>query len=115
MVCCSFVSILSASVSLFLLMIRLPPRSTRTDTLFPCTTLFRSGEIAFRPIAAEAGAGTRVDRKRRVAKPGRRIEQNVARADVDEGITLLGQAKHEARLRALDRRGDDRIAALERQ
>src|SRR3546814_18255325 len=26
----------------FVLMIRLPPRSTRTDTLFPCTTLFRS-------------------------------------------------------------------------
>src|SRR3546814_12041192 len=25
------------------LMIRLPPRSTRTDTLFPYTTLFRSG------------------------------------------------------------------------
>src|SRR3546814_1460393 len=24
-------------------MIRLPPRSTRTDTLVPCTTLFRSG------------------------------------------------------------------------
>src|SRR3546814_7976394 len=27
----------------FYLMIRRPPRSTRTDTLFPCTTLFRSG------------------------------------------------------------------------
>src|SRR3546814_7136477 len=27
-------------------MIRLPPRSTRTDTLFPYTTLFRSGEEA---------------------------------------------------------------------
>src|SRR3546814_19335248 len=27
---------------IFLLMIRLPPRSTRTDTLFPYTTLFRS-------------------------------------------------------------------------
>src|SRR3546814_6743483 len=27
---------------LFCLMIRLPPRSTRTDTLFPYTTLFRS-------------------------------------------------------------------------
>src|SRR3546814_15193758 len=26
----------------FFLMIRLPPRSTRTDTLFPYTTLFRS-------------------------------------------------------------------------
>src|SRR3546814_5846686 len=29
-------------VFLFLLMIRRPPRSTRTDTLFPYTTLFRS-------------------------------------------------------------------------
>src|SRR3546814_16172603 len=26
----------------FFLMLRLPPRSTRTDTLFPYTTLFRS-------------------------------------------------------------------------
>src|SRR3546814_11644755 len=25
-------------------MIRRPPRSTRTDTFFPCTTLFRSGD-----------------------------------------------------------------------
>src|SRR3546814_14170656 len=29
--------------ALFFLMIRRPPRSTRTDTLFPYTTLFRSG------------------------------------------------------------------------
>src|SRR3546814_8441851 len=29
-------------VCCFFLMIRLPPRSTRTDTLFPYTTLFRS-------------------------------------------------------------------------
>src|SRR3546814_214053 len=29
---------------LFFLMIRRPPRSTRTDTLFPYTTLFRSDE-----------------------------------------------------------------------
>src|SRR3546814_5491509 len=28
-------------------MIRLPPRSTRTDTLFPDTTLFRSLDTAF--------------------------------------------------------------------
>src|SRR3546814_16690724 len=33
----------------FFLMIRLPPRSTRTDTLFPYTTLFRSGwQVAHR-------------------------------------------------------------------
>src|SRR3546814_1336687 len=30
----------------FFLMIRRPPRSTRTDTLFPYTTLFRSGRSA---------------------------------------------------------------------
>src|SRR3546814_19954577 len=29
-------------VFFFFLTIRRPPRSTRTDTLFPCTTLFRS-------------------------------------------------------------------------
>src|SRR3546814_966706 len=29
----------------FFLMIRLPQRSTRTDTLFPYTTLFRSGNL----------------------------------------------------------------------
>src|SRR3546814_16956499 len=33
--------LLSCSI-LFFLMIRRPPRSTRTDTLFPYTTLFRS-------------------------------------------------------------------------
>src|SRR3546814_9031038 len=32
-------------------MIRRPPRSTRTDTLFPYTTLFRSGG----PVGAAAG------------------------------------------------------------
>src|SRR3546814_264222 len=31
---------------IFCLMIRRPPRSTRTDTLFPYTTLFRSHTIA---------------------------------------------------------------------
>src|SRR3546814_12462678 len=31
----------------FFLMIRRPPRSTRTDTLFPSTTLFRSAAVVF--------------------------------------------------------------------
>src|SRR3546814_21164537 len=34
--------LLIESVFFFFLMIRRPPRSTRTDTLFPYTTLFRS-------------------------------------------------------------------------
>src|SRR3546814_19629329 len=33
------------TVPVFFLMIRRPPRSTRTDTLFPYTTLFRSQEF----------------------------------------------------------------------
>src|SRR3546814_2189169 len=34
----------SCSLVFFFLMIRRPPRSTRTDTLFPYTTLFRSAD-----------------------------------------------------------------------
>src|SRR3546814_20073094 len=34
-------------MSIFFLMIRRPPRSTRTDTLFPYTTLFRSAASSF--------------------------------------------------------------------
>src|SRR3546814_13227179 len=49
----------------FFLMIRRPPRSTRTDTLFPYTTLFRSMSSSRRVGAAAAwpgrGAGVIVD------------------------------------------------------
>src|SRR3546814_6613003 len=48
-------------------MIRRPPRSTRTDTLFPYTTLFRSLGLVFR-LAGEAqdlGMVARVDQSRR--------------------------------------------------
>src|SRR3546814_18464823 len=42
-------------VSFFFLMSRRPPRSTRTDTLFPYTTLFRSGSTWRRaPTASRA-------------------------------------------------------------
>src|SRR3546814_18850734 len=44
----------------FFLMIRRPPRSTRTDTLFPYTTLFRS------PLGAPVGAARDADRFRRL-------------------------------------------------
>src|SRR3546814_17550100 len=43
---CRFVRFLSI---FFLLMIRRPPRSTRTDTLFPYTTLFRSMVVVTLP------------------------------------------------------------------
>src|SRR3546814_4082338 len=34
-------------------MIRRPPRSTRTDTLFPYTTLFRSQDVPFNPTVKD--------------------------------------------------------------
>src|SRR3546814_5638805 len=37
-------------------MIRRPPRSTRTDTLFPYTTLFRSVHALDRPLVEIVGA-----------------------------------------------------------
>src|SRR3546814_5258453 len=39
---------------LFFSMIRRPPRSTRADTLFPCTTLFRSATRWSMPASATA-------------------------------------------------------------
>src|SRR3546814_11660685 len=43
---CGFVTLCSCVLLFFFLMIRRPPRSTRTDTLFPYTTLFRSVPLA---------------------------------------------------------------------
>src|SRR3546814_12987654 len=40
-------------IKFFFLMIRRPPRSTRTDTLFPYTTLFRSGDLVHLHVLLE--------------------------------------------------------------
>src|SRR3546814_15686892 len=49
-------------VLFFFLMIRRPPRSTRTDTLFPYTTLFRSLSAGdFRRVVVIAGTEQRID------------------------------------------------------
>src|SRR3546814_14651672 len=53
-------TILSCVYLFFCLMIRRPPRSTRTDTLFPYTTLFRSSALQTRYLAPASGPiGTR--------------------------------------------------------
>src|SRR3546814_16744279 len=61
-------------------MIRRPPRSTRTDTLFPYTTLFRSlleakGEI----IAHEVVSGSRADIRSRLPSPSPSRSTGIAR------------------------------------
>src|SRR3546814_9936554 len=56
--CCVFLLFV---LLFFFLRIRRPPVSTRTDTLFPYTTLFRSSEIdtVFARLAEKSGVGTR--------------------------------------------------------
>src|SRR3546814_11283857 len=61
-------------MSFFFLMIRRPPRSTRTDTLFPYTTLFRSHERPRKARSAKDSAhrrGARTIRKIRARYFGR--------------------------------------------
>src|SRR3546814_7769932 len=71
-------------------MIRRPPRSTRTDTLFPYTTLFRSdaraaakGDIAPRHARRRVDAGPRaaVERGHPFAADEQAIEPKVARSE----------------------------------
>src|SRR3546814_19633270 len=59
---------------IFLLMIRRPPRSTRTDTLFPYTTLFRSlGDRRLDGIADQALVNQVGQGEDRVAHDHRRV------------------------------------------
>src|SRR3546814_9087551 len=59
-------------------MIPRPPRSTRTDTLFPYTTLFRSGRLPERRDVARA------DQEPAVHRPGQDQQGDDDRADEGE-------------------------------
>src|SRR3546814_8098377 len=61
---------------LFFLRFRRPPRSTRTDTLFPYTTLFRSRACGQAPVATgfrATGPGV-ADRRHEHRRPPRSVE-----------------------------------------
>src|SRR3546814_14129412 len=78
-------------VLFFFLMIRRPPRSTRTDTLFPYTTLFRSDSSGHRPARPAA-------RRRREAR--RRGRRQIAR----HGRPMAGRSEeHTSELQSLMR------------
>src|SRR3546814_5726454 len=75
-------------------MIRRPPRSTRTDTLFPYTTLFRSLLQQFRREAGNAGEVQRFALGQRVADPEVAVVRNaddVAGPGVLDHLAVLGQ------------------------
>src|SRR3546814_4735250 len=86
-------------------MIRRPPRSTRTDTLFPDTTLFRSSR--------RDGAGTAAARRRplrnRARREGtsrrevRRVADFSLPAHPDQPTRLLRSEEHTSELQSLMR------------
>src|SRR3546814_20273155 len=81
----------------FFLMIRRPPRSTRTDTLFPYTTLFRSRVVA-EHHAADAAVGIAQQR----AGPA-----SAARAAADRGAADADSAGGHLDFHALARGAGD--------
>src|SRR3546814_11235787 len=67
-------------VFLFFLMIRRPPRSTRTDTLFPYTTLFRSagqGDLD-QPDRVDLCLDRRTQASRQARRPPPRSEEHTS-------------------------------------
>src|SRR3546814_17517213 len=69
-------------------MIRPPPRSTRTDTLFPYTTLFRSGGRS----VSESTLTSHINAARRaVGDSGR--EQHLIRTISRKGVRFVGDVR----------------------
>src|SRR3546814_19560837 len=96
----------------FVLMIRRPPRATRTDTLFPYTTLFRSVQSICRQAWAGAVAGTEL---------AHRADADVrARRDLPARQPGIYDRRHPYRSRAVHRDGagvepEDRKSVVEGQ
>src|SRR3546814_17270334 len=89
-------------------MTRRAPRSKRTDTLFPYTTLFRSEERN----AGKAGRQTDRALRQSVADPGRQLQELAVdvhgRVSIDAGLRNIGaRARSERR----DRTFADRLGA----
>src|SRR3546814_12100394 len=82
-------------------MIRRPPRSTRTDTLFPYTTLFRSQAEANLKIAESQVEFTskELERARELSKRG---NISVSAVDERENEFLAAQAQVQGAKAALD-------------
>src|SRR3546814_11199691 len=66
-------------------MIRRPPRSTRTDTLFPYTTLFRSRGRAYGHRAPAPGPARRVGAGGGLGRPRPRVRARPPHVAVDTG------------------------------
>src|SRR3546814_8727064 len=85
-------------------MIRRPPRSTRTDTLFPYTTLFRSIAIGIADQLAERDRAIFYPSARPVARIGRR-RRNHARREIASRVEdgTVRSEEHTSELQSLMR------------
>src|SRR3546814_14150018 len=98
-------------------MIRRPPRSTRTDTLFPYTTLFRSVDVEFQReirLILQASAALVGDVR---GKPKRRIDILRQRAGEADGgqpvvvfVVVVDPGRQALAVGGVERRGEDRRA-----
>src|SRR3546814_19265478 len=100
-------------------MIPLPPRSTRTDTLFPYTTLFRSGSLHRRQLETSTGAAQKSLEVLFASLPRAHDETREMKATI-EGLGLAAgeqAAALDAQLAALTERGReaDNVAGGEAQ
>src|SRR3546814_6989667 len=97
-------------------MIRRPPRSTRTDTLFPYTTLFRSTSEAELPwlaarrawalhdgAGADAVGGGRAAAEPGAFEPDRRADTDHQPLEVDAGPLRGRSEEHTSELQSLMR------------
>src|SRR3546814_4113732 len=83
----------SSQLLFFFLIIRRPPRSTRTDTLFPYTTLFRSA-LRHQPHQATGPAHSQSDRA--AADGGTGLDRQAAAPAVDaRRVSGFGQRSEE--------------------
>src|SRR3546814_10770944 len=79
-------------------MIRRPPRSTRTDTLFPYTTLFRSHGSLSRRLGADPG----VHRQAQVARHRGWMAPRLSRTNLRESLAPRSE-EHTSELQSLMR------------
>src|SRR3546814_17262625 len=107
-------------------MLRRPPRSTRTDTLFPYTSLFRSqdiasdqvGDIAQRRVGRGLGKRRPLRCRQLALEPVQQPVQHLALAIV-EGLSAMGfpemrltQDRAESSFRAVERPIDRKSTRL---
>src|SRR3546814_3035975 len=85
-------------------MTRRPPRSTRTDTLFPYTTLFRSAVSGAQSVVAVAGTAVLLQLRRNARDPPLRRQPAVLCPPADGTRRASGRSEeHTSELQSLMR------------